>query len=175
MLFRSVENAKAEFGTENIVIGGGSAGAHLAAVTLLRMRDRHGYTGFKGANLVFGVFDVGQTPSSRNFGERHLVLSTQSMAWFGKHYVGEADTTDPDISPLFAGLEGMPPALFSVGTLDPLLDDSLFMYGRWVAAGREAELAVYPGGIHGFTGFPYPLGKKANDRIDAFIASKVKG
>lgn len=169
-----VENAKAEFGTDNIVIGGGSAGAHLAAVTLLRMRDRHGYTGFKGANLVFGVFDVGQTPSSRTFGERHLVLSTQSMAWFGKHYVGEADTTDPDISPLFAELHDMPPALFTVGTLDPLLDDSLFMYGRWVASGRQAELAVYPGGIHGFTGFPYPLGQQANLKIDAFIADRAR-
>ena len=169
-----VENAKSEFGTDDIVIGGGSAGAHLAAVTLLRMRDRHGYTGFKGANLVFGVFDVGQTPSSRTFGERNLVLSTQSMAWFGKHYAGERDMTDPDISPLYANLEGMPPALFSVGTLDPLLDDSLFMYGRWVASGNTAELAVYPGGIHGFTGFPYPLGKQANDRIDAFIADRAR-
>jgi acetyl esterase/lipase len=170
-----VANAKAEFGTERILIGGGSAGAHLAAVTLLRMRDRHGYTGFAAANMLFGVFDVGQTPSSRSFGERHLVLSTQSMAWFGKHYAEGRDMTDPDVSPLFANLQGMPPALFTVGTLDPLLDDSLYMYSRWVAAGNQAELEVYPGGIHGFTGFPYPLARKANERIDAFIAKHAAG
>ncbi len=170
-----IDNAMSEFGTEKIVIGGGSAGAHLAAVTMLRMRDRHGYSGFKGANLVFGVYDVGQTPSSRTFGERHLVLSTQSMAWFGKHYAGHAKMTDPDVSPIYAHLEGMPKALFTVGTLDPLLDDSLFMYGRWVAAGNEAELAIYPGGVHGFTGFPSPLGKKACERSDAFIALAVSG
>ena len=60
-----VENAAAEFGTERLLIGGGSAGAHLTAVTLLRLRDRHGYTGFLGANLVYGVYDLSMTPSQR--------------------------------------------------------------------------------------------------------------
>ena len=31
-----------------MTIGGESAGATLSAATLLRMRDRHGYTGFRG-------------------------------------------------------------------------------------------------------------------------------
>jgi hypothetical protein len=30
----------------------------LTAVTILRMRDRHGYTGFRGANIVYGAFDL---------------------------------------------------------------------------------------------------------------------
>jgi acetyl esterase/lipase len=50
----------------------------------------------------------------------------------------------PDISPLYADLKGLCPALFSVGTKDALLDDTLFMHARWVAAGNDAELAVYP-------------------------------
>jgi acetyl esterase len=39
----------------------------------------------------------------------------------------------------------MPIALFSCGTLDPLLDDTLFMAARWQAAGSPAQLAIYPG------------------------------
>ena len=63
----------------------------------------------------------------------------------------------------------MCPALFSVGTKDALLDDSLFMHARWVAAGNAAELAVYPGGAHGFTLFPSDLSMAAKGRMDAFL------
>ena len=65
-----------------------------------------------------------------------------------------ADRRVPDISPLYADLKGLCPALFSVGTPDALVDDTLFMHARWIAAGNEAELAIYPGGAHGFTCFP---------------------
>jgi acetyl esterase/lipase len=58
-----VQNSKKEFGTDALTIGGESAGAHLTAVTILRMRDRHGYTGFRGANIVYGAFDLSMTPS----------------------------------------------------------------------------------------------------------------
>ena len=80
------------------------------------------------------------------------------------------------MSPLFADLRGLPPALFTVGTLDPLLDDTLFMAQRWAAAGNEAELAVYPGGLHGFTGFPdLAIGAEARQRSAAFIANAIAG
>ena len=69
-------NAKAEFGTDALTVGGESAGGHLSAVTVIRMRDRHGYTGFRGANLVYGAFDMSLTPSQRQFGETRLVLRT---------------------------------------------------------------------------------------------------
>jgi acetyl esterase len=164
-----VEHAKAEFGVDRLLVGGESAGAHLAVSTLLRMRDRHGFSGFAAANLAYGVFDVSGTPSVRNWGERVLVLSTPTMQWFGGHFAPEELQRDPDVSPLYANLAGMPAALFTVGTLDPLLDDTLFMHARWLAAGNRAELAVYPGGVHGFTGYPLELGRRANARIDAFL------
>jgi acetyl esterase/lipase len=80
---------------------------------------------------------------------------------------------DPDISPLYADLFGLPPAIFTIGTLDPLMDDTLFMYMRWLAAGNKAELAVYPGGIHVFNLFPIELARKANTRINDFIINAM--
>jgi acetyl esterase/lipase len=68
-----------------------------------------------------------------------------------------------------------PPALFTVGTLDPLIDDSLFMSARWTAAGNAAELAIYPGGIHAFNAFPLALGTSANRRIVEFLARTPTG
>lgn len=166
-----VENAKREFGTDLLTIGGESAGGHLAAVTLLRMRDRHGFTGFAGANLVFGAFDLRWTPSARSYGnDRYLILRTLDLEKFDACFLPEnVDRADPDISPLMANLHDMPPALFTVGTDDALLDDSLFMHARWAAAGNEAELAVYPGGAHGFVAFPGALAASAVQRMDAFL------
>jgi acetyl esterase/lipase len=164
------ENGEKEFGTRRLVIGGESAGANLAVVTLNRMRDRHGFRGFSGANLVFGCFDLSMTPSNRNWGERNLIISTPTGEWFHGHYVPQAEKRrHPDVSPLYAELSGLPPALFTVGTLDPLLDDSLFMHARWLAAGNRSELAVYPGGTHMFTAFPLKIAKEANARIFGFI------
>ena len=168
------KNAKKEFGTDKLTIGGESAGGHLSAVTILRMRDRHGYTGFKGANLVFGAFDMSMTPSQRAFGNERLILRTLDIQKFGDAFMPPpVDRRDPDVSPLYADLKGLCPALFTVGTRDALLDDSLFMYTRWIAAGNEAELGIYPGGAHGFVAFPGALAAAANAQADAFLKRVV--
>jgi acetyl esterase len=165
-----VENSRKEFGTTTLTIGGESAGGHLTAVTLLRLRDRHGYTGFRGANIVYGAFDLSLTPSQRRFGNTRLVLRTIDMQQFYNAFLPTiTERRDPDISPLYADLKNLCPALFTVGTRDALLDDTLFMHARWVAAGNEATLAIYPGGAHGFTLFPNGLSRTATARMDQFL------
>jgi acetyl esterase/lipase len=166
-----VKNCVSELGTDKLMIGGESAGAHLSAVTLLRLRDKHGFAEFRAANLVFGAFDLSFTPSVRRWGDRNLILNTPIIEWFTDHFVSKDRREDPDVSPLYADLRDMPPALFTVGTLDPLIDDSLFMHGRWIAAGNGAELAVYPGCIHGFSAFPNEIGRRANLRQLEFLKS----
>jgi acetyl esterase len=153
-----VDRGATELGAPaRLAIGGESAGAHLSAVTLLRLRDRHGITGaFAGANLVYGAFDLSMTPSQRAWGERNLILSTPIIRWFADNFLPHHDAEarcDPDISPLYADLHGMPPALFEVGSLDPLLDDSLFMAARWRAAGAATELRIFDEAPHGFTAY----------------------
>jgi acetyl esterase/lipase len=95
------EHAHSEFGTDRLVIGGESAGAHLAAATLLRLRDRHGLRdAFRAVNFSYGVFDLGLSPSARRFGARNLVLSTPLMAWYIEQFLAGGDPRDPDRSPL---------------------------------------------------------------------------
>jgi acetyl esterase len=160
-------NAQREFGTSRLAIGGGSAGANLAATTLVRMRDRHqSASRFCAANLVFGVYDVSGTPSQRRGGVqsfRDLYLPT----------IRGDDRKRADVSPLYADLSGLPPALFTVGTADYLYDDSLFMHARWRAAGNPSELAIYPECVHGFTAFPLAMAKAANARIHAWLAERL--
>ena len=146
-----------DFGGDVMVIGGESAGAHLSTLTMLRLRDKHRKTPFRAANLVFGVFDLGMTPSARAFGNERLILRTLDIEKFGDAFLpgmSEVQKRSPELSPLYADLRGLCPALFTVGTRDALLDDSLFMHARWVAAGNAGELDIYPGACHGFIAFP---------------------
>jgi acetyl esterase len=158
--------ARSELGVAGpLAIGGDSAGAHLAAVTLLRLRDRHQITGAFGAAVFqYGGFDMSMTPSQRLWGERNLVLSTPIISWFADQFVPDRDPEerrDPDISPLYAELSRMPPAIFTVGTEDALLDDTVFMEARWRAAGNETELRIWPEAPHGFLSLPMAIADPA--------------
>jgi acetyl esterase/lipase len=172
-----VENGEATFGTNRFAIGGESAGANLAASALLRTRNDIGYVGWTGANLVYGTYLPHGTPSVRQWTEVGLILDPESMTWFGEHYVGgeKVAMDDPYFSPLYGDLVDMPPALFSVGTWDPLLDDTLFMATRWLAAGNKTELEIYPGGVHAFDSFPIEIATQARERMHSYIAEAISG
>ena len=165
-----LERAMSEFGTDRVVIGGGSAGAHLAAVTLLRMRDRHDAASrFSAADLVFGLYDLsGTSPSGR-------ILAPTSKFYIDAYLrrVPKTKRVGADVSPLFAELHDMPPALFTVGTLDAFYEDNLAMAMRWLAAGNLAELAVYPESPHAFTVFPTAMAHAAKQRQREWLADRL--
>jgi acetyl esterase len=159
-----------------VVLGGESAGAYFAVLTMLRMRDELDAAGrVAGANLIFGVYDLSGTPSQ--FGVRPSdapdVIGGETFDDVLAAYtpgLSRLDVRRPDISPMYAALHDLPPALFTVGAADHLLDDSLLMSRRWEAWGNDAELAVYPDCPHAFLGHPTELAKRAATRIDEFIA-----
>lgn len=161
-------------GGDRLVIGGESAGAHLAAVAALWLRDQGRHAGLCGLNLCQGVYDLRLTPGARNSGRTTPVIDTPTIRQQLNRYLGRTDRDRFDVSPFLAPLHDMPPALFTVGTQDPLLEDSLLMYARWVAAGSPAELALAPGGIHGFTFMDCDIGRAAARRIEAFVLHCVR-
>jgi len=164
-----LDHAENLLGASPLLIAGESAGALLAVATLLRLRDRGVVERFRGAALTFGVYDSSMTPSQAS--ARTGVLKAKDIARIADAYAPEkSQRRDPEISPLYADLKNLPPALFTVGTLDAMLDDSTFMYCRWLAAGAKADLALYPGADHGFIETPHPLAAQANARIDSFLA-----
>ena len=80
----------------------------------------------------------------------------------------------PEYSPLYADLRGLPPALFTVGTADPLLDDTYYMESRWRNAGNKTFLAVYPESPHLFNIFPTKMAKAAHERMFNWIKELSK-
>jgi len=167
-----LKHGAAEFGKDTLLISGESAGANLAVGTLVRLRDRHGVR-LCGASLLFGWYDLALTPSARAWETRELVLSTPFLRAMARDYVEADRLTHPEISPLHADLVGLGSAQFTVGTLDPLLDDTLFLHARWVAAGNPARLHVYPGGVHGFTGLPCAQARAANRVMEEGLLAQL--
>ena len=156
-------NAEREFGSGRIIVGGESAGGYMSAIVLLRIRDElQAAHRVDGANLVFGVYDWGRSPSQR--GIRPVagpdLLDPVGISFFTDCYLPgltDDERRDPSISPAFADLTGLPPALMSVGTSDHLLDDTLTLSARWAAAGNEVDLLVLPEMPHGFMAVPCAL------------------
>lgn len=143
-----------KFNTDFLAIGGDSAGGHLSANALVRLRDNHQITAYNAAIFMAGAFDMSGTPSTKSFHEK-LVLTTLDIQNFASTFLqNNEDRMNPDVSPLYADLTNMPPAHFSVGTKDALLDDTLFMANKWVQSQADTELDIYPGGCHVFQYFP---------------------
>jgi acetyl esterase len=170
-----IDNARAEFGTDQLVAGGESAGAYLTMVTMLRLRDRLGATPpFRGLDLCYGVYDWGGTPSSVELVGKVPYATGEGANRL--HYLpgrGLEEARDPAVSPLWAELNDLPPALLTVGTADWLRDDSIFLAGRLAAAGNEVELAVYPDGPHGIESSATELGRIARESIYQYLRARL--
>ena len=97
-------------------------------------------------------------PQAINFKDT-LVLDTNTMQHFIDAFtpgMTVEERKDPKISPFYADLTGLklPPAIFTCGTEDLLLEDTVMMATRWQIAGAVTIVKLYPGEPHGFIAFP---------------------
>jgi acetyl esterase/lipase len=134
-----------------------SAGATLGALVMQHIRDQRANHDITGLVLSYGCFDLALLPSVRMLDPgRPLVLSYEDVEQFTHAYLPNHSVEErrhPHISPLYADLTGLGSALFIVGTVDGLLDDSLLASAKWAIAGNEAILKFVPGAAHGFMTF----------------------
>jgi len=182
-----VDHAETKLGVPLGFLGSKSAGAHLGLLVALHLlqppKKQHSNFAFKGILLHFGPYDLTFTPQAINLkNPMPLVLDIDLMIHFREAFVpgmGVEEMKHPSVSPLYADLYGLrlPPVLFTCGTEDSLLDDTVFMSTKWMMAGGEAIVKIVPGGPHGYIMFPENMvGSGAKEGIDAvrqFINSKL--
>ncbi|KAF7512261.1 hypothetical protein GJ744_001829 [Endocarpon pusillum] len=143
-----VKHAKKKFGAPLSFIGGESAGAHLSVLTAvhpLQHQNTRSSPDFhlRGLLLHYGIYDLTLTPSVYNLHKSHpQALDRQEMLRYIHAFLpGKSmqDLKHPSIYPLYADLVGLkkqlPAALFTCGTADPLVDDTVFMGAKWLAGG----------------------------------------
>ncbi|MFC0252144.1 alpha/beta hydrolase [Massilia consociata] len=159
-----------------VVVVGESAGAHLAAATLLRLKAWPALLErIAGTVLWYGVYDLAGSASVRAAGRATLVLDGPRLLPALRMLtpgLDDATRRQAPLSPLFGQLDGMPPALMFTGTHDPLRDDTLALARRWQAA-ADVELNDLPEAPHGFIHFPTAMARAACGHAHGWIRARV--
>ncbi|KAL1614551.1 hypothetical protein SLS56_012074 [Neofusicoccum ribis] len=171
------QHGQSKLGGPLHIIGGESAGSYLAVWTTLQLRHRGIDVRTEIPALVcsYGIYDLNYTPSVHQH-TRNVVLSAADTISFidtAFPFPSEA-RRDAKISTIYADLRSLPPALFMVGTVDPLIDDSIFMAAKWSLAGNSAILKIVREAFHGFTLIPSESTEEGLDEIFEFVRAHVK-
>ena len=135
-----------------IIVGGPSAGGGLAASTALMNRDRGGPPILFQLLIYPMLDDTHDTPSGhmeidKQFWHRDVSMIAWSM------YAEEGGASQYAAPTRATDLSGLPPAYIAVGDLDLFRDEDIDYAQRLMAEGIPVDLAVFPGGPHGFDMF----------------------
>ena len=160
---------------EQIIIGGDSAGGGLAVATVVALKE-DGKPLPAAAVCISPWTDMALTGDSlRSKAETDPMITNDGITRVRDAYVGDSDPSAPLVSPIYAGLSGLPPLLIQVGENEVLLNDSTRLAERAEAAGVDVTLEVWPEMIHVWHFFAamLPEGQKAIDRIGEWVRQRL--
>jgi monoterpene epsilon-lactone hydrolase len=159
---------------DQIALAGESAGGGLAVALLLALRDAG--TPLPSSALLMSPY-ADLTLSGETILENEAldpILTPEGLRLRVPDYVGSADASNPQISPIFGDLSGLPPLLIQVGGHEILLSDALRLADRAALDEVPVTLEVTPGVPHVFQGFAAVLdeGDAALDRASTFLKTQ---
>src|ERR1700735_1793976 len=136
-----------------IVVSGESAGGNLA-IALLIAGKATGLTMPAAALLLSPMTDLTVTGSSYA-GKAHAdpAISAQALRARAADYLAGTDPADPQVSPIFADLSGLPPLLIQAGSHEVLLDDATRLAAKAAADDVAVILDITPAVPHVFQAF----------------------
>lgn len=153
-----------------VAVGGESAGGNLATVVSMMARDKKARMPVHQLLVYPVVSDDMNNPSyQRNAAAKPL--NKAMMAWFFKHYGGDA--SNPYALPMkAASLKGLPPATVIGAEIDPLLSEGKAYADRLKKDGVAVTYKEYTGVAHEFFGMGavVPKAKQAEE----FAADQLK-
>jgi acetyl esterase/lipase len=156
-----------------IAVGGESAGANLAAVAAIRLRDEGGPQ-LRAQVLITPPTDFLADTESREMFAHAPILSTKVGERMGALYLGESgDAASPWAAPARAGdLSGLPPALVITMEVDPLRDEGEDYADALSAAGVPTVCRRFNGLFHATFSLSgaIPRAAEIQDEIEAFLA-----
>ena len=137
-----------------LYLGGDSSGGALALVQAVHYRST-GLPSPAGLVLISPWVDVTMTnPAIPGLEKRDPTLAAAGMAAAGLLWAGARGGLDPDVSPLFADLSGLPDARIVQGDRDILAADTDRLTRKLRDTGVDIETRLYAGAFHVFVGAP---------------------
>lgn len=139
---------------KDMILSGDSCGANLALALCLRLKENQDEQP-SGLILMSPFLDLTLSSDSLRFNRKHdALLSIEALEAGIDYYLGNRIATDnPQVSPLFDDLSGLPPTLVQVGSKEILLDDAKRFLEQAKQAGVEVEFKLYTGMWHNFQMF----------------------
>ena len=165
------------YSSDQVVIGGDSAGGSLTIQTLLALRDAGDplpAAGFCMSPPLDWVHFDGESYQTR---ARVDPWITEEMCRFtGGLYVGENDPATPLLNPLDMDLKGLPPLCIHAGDDEVLLSDSVRLAERARDAGVEVDFKIWSGMWHVFqtNAASVPEARQSLDEIGRFVRTQVQ-
>lgn len=137
--------------TQNIAVGGDSAGGTLATVITIASRNSGAPQPLLQV-LLYPCTSARQDTDSHQRLARGYLLEAPTLQWmFNSYLSNEADRKDWRFAPLEApDLAGVAPAFIALAEYDPLVDEGVKYADKLKAAGVHSQLRVYPGMTHDF-------------------------
>jgi acetyl esterase/lipase len=134
-----------------MAVTGDSAGGNLTLSLLSLVAAEPATLRPVAAVVLSPVTDLAMTGSSwQTRAEADPYFVREQVEGLIHAYLNGHEPEDPAASPLYGSLAGFPPLRVQVGDDEVLLDDSLRLVERAVAAGIDARLDVWQGMPHGF-------------------------
>ncbi len=149
----------------DVAFAGESAGGGLAIATLVNARD-HGLPLPAAAYLMSPYADLtlaGTTMDTKRAADP--LLSRENLQARVPDYTAGHDPALGLISPIFAGLSGLPPLIIQAGSHEVLLDDAIRLARQAAVADVAVTLDITPGVPHVFQAY-YPILDEAAAALD---------
>lgn len=153
---------------EQICLCGESAGGGLIYALCLRLKER-------GLPLPCGIIAISPWVDLTASGESYVTnkdadpsLTEELLRFYAKCYAD--DVRAPEVSPLFAELDGLPPSLIFVGGDEILLDDSKRMHEKLLQSGCKSQLVIAPERWHAYVLYMLSENMSDFDTINQFLS-----
>ncbi len=136
--------------SENWFFLGDSSGAGMAVSATLKLRELNQKLPTKLVLMSPWVDVTLKNPGIELNKHEDVMMTVERLSNAARSYVGDADPTDPLISPMFGDLIGLPPMLIQMGTADLLLSDCRKFVQKCREAGVDVKYEEVPDVFHDF-------------------------